>query len=100
ARGIVGEAAMKIRVLMVDDELEFIETLAERLESRGLAVATAGSGDEAIEKVAREDYDVVVLDILMPVKDGVATLKEIKQIRPLIEVIMLSGNATVESAVD
>ncbi|MHC1725630.1 MAG: response regulator [Syntrophobacteraceae bacterium] len=91
---------MKVRVLLVDDEREFIDTLGERLESRGLSVSKAESGNEALEKIQEENIDVVVLDVLMPGKDGVATLKEIKSIKPLLEVILLSGNATVEAAVE
>lgn len=91
---------MKVKVLLVDDERDFIDVLGERLESRGLTVSKAESGDEALEKVGQEDIDVVVLDVLMPGKDGVATLQEIKNLKPLLEVILLSGNATVEAAVN
>jgi len=59
---------MKIRLLLVDDEKEFVETLAERLESRGFLVDIAYSGDEAVKKVQAKDFDVVVLDVLMPGK--------------------------------
>lgn len=91
---------MKVKVLLVDDERDFIDVLGERLESRGLTVSKAVSGDEALEKIGQEDIDVVVLDVLMPGKDGVATLQEIKNLKPLLEVILLSGNATVEAAVN
>lgn len=90
---------MKIEVLLVDDEREFVDILAERLEARDFAVARAYSGDEALSRVDDGNVDVVVLDVLMPGKDGVATLREIKTRRPLVEVIMLTGHATVESAV-
>jgi two-component system, OmpR family, response regulator CpxR len=89
---------MKIRVLLVDDEREFVEALAERLELREFEVTKAFDGDEAVNNV--EDVDVVVLDVQMPGKDGIATLHEIKQKKPLVEVIMLTGNATVESAIE
>lgn len=89
---------MKIKVLLVDDEREFVEALAERLELRDFEVSTAFSGDEALERIG--DTDVVVLDVLMPGKDGLATLHEIKRAKPLVEVIMLTGNATVESAIE
>lgn len=91
---------MKIKVLLVDDEREFVDTLAQRLEMREFEVARSFSGDEALERVGNGDVDVVVLDVLMPGKDGVTTLREIKQIKPLVEVIMLTGNATVESAIE
>ncbi len=91
---------MKIRVLLVDDEREFIDVLAERLESRDFEVSKAYSGDEAMAAIKERKVDVVVLDVLMPGKDGVETLREIKAFAPIIEVIMLTGNATVESAVE
>lgn len=91
---------MKIRVLLVDDEKEFVQVLAERLETRDFDVIEAFGGDEALAKIAEQDVDVVVLDVLMPGKDGVETLREIKQVKPILEVIMLTGNATVASAVE
>ena len=91
---------MKIRVLLVDDEKDFVDVLAERLESRDFAVTTAYNGDEAVDKISEKEIDVIVLDVLMPGKDGVATLRELKQLKPIVEVIMLTGHATVESAVE
>lgn len=91
---------MKVRLLLVDDEDQFVEVLAERLEARNLDVRTACSGDEAIAKLQEQESDVVILDVLMPGKDGLETLKEIKQIRPIVEVIMLTGHATVETAIE
>ncbi len=91
---------MKVRVLLVDDEVQFVETLAERLETRGFAVDTAFSGDQAIEKIRQKDLDVVVLDVLMPGITGIDTLREIKRLKPLTEVIMLTGHATVETAIE
>ena len=91
---------MKIRVLLVDDEQEFVEVLAERLEVRDIVVTKAFSGDEALARIKEKPVDVVILDVAMPGKDGVATLKEIKQFNPILEVIMLTGNATVDSAVE
>lgn len=91
---------MKIRVLLVDDEKDFVDVLAERLESRDFAVTTAYDGDEAVAKIKEKEIDVVVLDVLMPGKDGVSTLRELKQLKPIVEVIMLTGHATVESAVE
>ena len=91
---------MKIKVLLVDDEKDFVDALAERLEMRDFEIAKALSADEALARIAGADVDVVVLDVLMPGKDGVAALREIKQSKPLVEVIMLTGNATVESAIE
>jgi DNA-binding response OmpR family regulator len=91
---------MKARVLLVDDEEAFAETLAERLEARGLEAKTAFSGDAALAMLDEGEFDIVVLDVLMPGKDGIETLREIKQRRPLTEVIMLTGNATVQTAIE
>lgn len=91
---------MKIRVLLVDDEKDFIDVLAERLESRDFITSKAYSGNEALGLVREKDVDVVVLDVQMPVKDGVTVLREIKTLNPLVEVIMLTGHSTVESAVE
>jgi DNA-binding response OmpR family regulator len=91
---------MKIKVLLVDDEKDFVEALAERLEMRDFEITRAFSGDEALTAINSGSVDVVVLDVLMPGKDGVTTLREIKQAKPLVEVIMLTGNATVESAIE
>jgi DNA-binding NtrC family response regulator len=91
---------MKIKVLLVDDEKEFIETLAERLAVRDFYVKTAFNGDEALSKIKEENFDVVILDVLMPGKNGIETLREIKTLKPLVKVIMLTGHATVETAID
>ncbi|MEW6530588.1 MAG: response regulator [Thermodesulfobacteriota bacterium] len=91
---------MNVKVLLVDDEAQFVEPLAERLETRGFAVTKAFSGDEALAKIKEQEPDVVILDVLMPGKDGIATLREIKQINPLIEVMMLTGHATIDTAIN
>ncbi len=90
---------MKIRVLLVDDEKDFVETLAERLEVRGFEVKTCFSGNEALDLVQTHEFDVIVLDVLMPGKDGIETLRDIKALNPLIHVIMLTGHGTVETAI-
>ena len=91
---------MNIKLLLVDDEQDFVETLAERLEVRGFDVQTSFSGDDAINLVQEHDFDVIVLDVLMPGKDGIETLREIKILKPLVSVIMLTGHATVETAIE
>lgn len=89
------------RILLVDDEAPFIDTLSKRLVKRGLTVYTANSGTEALEKIGQGDpLDVVILDVKMPGMDGIETLKAIKTLNPLIEVIMLTGHATVGSAIE
>jgi len=91
---------MKISVLLVDDEKDFVETLAQRLEVRGFDVRTCLSGDEALNLIQEHEFDVIVLDVLMPGKDGIDTLRDIKIMKPLINVIMLTGHAMVETAIE
>lgn len=92
---------MMARILLVDDEAPFVEALAKRLDKRGMSVITAFSGPEALNKLeADSGIDVVVLDVKMPGMDGIETLKAIKVARPLVEVVMLTGHATVESAIE
>jgi DNA-binding NtrC family response regulator len=90
---------MKPRVLIVDDEKEFADSLSERLSMRDYDVTTSLDGKDAVENVKGLNFDVVILDVAMPGMDGIETLQEIKRIKPLIEVIMLTGHSTVETAV-
>jgi DNA-binding NtrC family response regulator len=88
-------------VLLVDDEIEFVETFSERLELRDLAISKAFNGEEALQVLKENtNVEVVILDVKMPGMDGIETLTEIKKKFPLMEVIMLSGHADVESAID
>lgn len=91
---------MKTKVLLVDDEKDFVASLSERLDLRNIDVVYAFSGNEAIQLIEKQDFDVVILDVLMPGKDGVETLQEIKKSKPLTQVIMLTGHATVETAIN
>lgn len=85
--------------LLVDDEVDFVETLARRLRARGLNVDTAHDGAEALECLERNRYDAVVLDLSMPAIDGLETLAKIRAIRPDQAVIMLTGCGTIQAAV-
>ena len=88
-------------IMLVDDEVSFVETMAKRLTKRNFATITAFSAEESLEKLAaNQDLAVIVLDIKMPGMDGIAALKEIKKVSPLTEVIMLTGHATIESAIE
>ncbi len=91
---------MLTKVMIVDDERSFADTLAERLKIRDYHVAAAYDGRQALELVKKSNFDVVVLDVSMPEVDGIQVLREIKQIKPLTEVIMLTGKATVETAIE
>ncbi len=90
---------MKIKILIVDDEQEFTDTLAQRLEIRDFNVSVAYSGESALELFEENSYDIVVLDVLMPGISGIETLQRIKNKDPLVQVIMLTGNVTVEKAI-
>ena len=87
-------------VLLVDDEREFLETLLKRLLKRRIKVTGANSGEEALKILKESPPDVVVLDVRMEGMDGIQTLREIKKIKPLVEVIMLTGHANLEVAVE
>lgn len=91
---------MAIRFLLVDDERLFIETLAMRLEQRGFSVDCAFSGAEALALLDKEStIDVVVVDAKMPGIDGFEVVEAVKKRYPLVEVMMLTGHATVPSAI-
>ena len=90
----------KMRMMLVDDEERFLSTTQKLLARKGYDVVTAASGGEALEKMRSQNIHVVILDVKMPGMDGNATLKEIKRQFPLTEVIMLTGHATMESAID
>lgn len=91
---------MKARVLIVDDEEGFVNSLAERLSIRDYDVTTSVNGQDAIEKVRGYNFDVVMLDVVMPGIDGLEVLREIKRIKPLTEVIMLTALPNVEIGVE
>ena len=89
----------KFRVLIVDDEPDFVETMVKRLRDRGLDVEGVLSAKEALEILDNADFDVCVLDVKMPGMDGIEALSEMKKKKPLMEVIMLTGHGSVESGI-
>jgi DNA-binding NtrC family response regulator len=91
---------MDERVLLVDDEEEFLDTLAERMRNRGMTVTTSMSAVEAIQKTEAGDFDVIILDLLMPGMDGIQALKALKEKMPDLQVILLTGHATVQKGVE
>lgn len=93
------EGPVRLKTLLVDDEEEFLNTMVKRLRKRNLDVNTAREGHEAVNMVSRESFDVVVLDMAMPGMNGIETLREIKRVSPSTEVIILTGHAEVEAAV-
>jgi DNA-binding NtrC family response regulator len=88
------------KVLFVDDEIDFLETLMKRMKKRGVDVAGVGSGEQALYYLNKQPVDVIVLDVRMPGIGGINTLKEIKKMDPLMEVIMLTGHASIEAAIE
>ena len=88
------------RVLLVDDEVEFVETLAMRLETRNFTVAVAASGEVAVEKAQDASYDAILLDLAMPGMDGIETLKRLRELNPDSQVVLLTGRATVKTATE
>lgn len=88
------------KVLLVDDEKDFIEMLSLRLKEVGEKITVAYSGQEGLDSLGKADIDVVILDIKMPGMDGIETLREIKKKYPLVEVIMLTGHGSTETAVE
>lgn len=91
---------LKAKVLLVDDEEDFLKTLAERLEARGLKVSTATSGLEAVSDTEKNGYDLIVLDLSMPGIDGLETLKRIKARQPEAEIIMLTGQGSIRTGIE
>ncbi|QJB56716.1 response regulator [Pseudodesulfovibrio sp. zrk46] len=91
---------MPARILLIDDEQGFVETMAKRLEMRNYPVSTAFNAQEGLDTLSKVTIDVVVLDVKMPGMDGIEALARIKAEHPLVEVIMLTGHATVENAIE
>ncbi|MBW1709035.1 MAG: response regulator [Deltaproteobacteria bacterium] len=92
---------MSFRILVVDDEIDFLETIINRLRKRKFEAIGVTSGEEAIEFIKEHRFDVIVLDIKMPGgMDGIEVLRETKKIQPLAEVILLTGHAAVETSIE
>ncbi len=88
------------RVLIVDDEVEFLESIGERLRNRGFVVDTADSGSQALAMIQSSLYDAIVLDVMMPGLDGMATLKQALARKADLQIILLTGHATLEAGVE
>ncbi len=87
-------------VLLIDDEEQFLKVLEERLETRGLKVNTATSGEDALALVDDRNFDAIILDLAMPGIDGIETLRLLKEKNPDLEIIMLTGHATVQKGIE
>ncbi len=88
------------KILLVDDNTEFLEVMSERIEHKGLEVETATSGPEALKKARETSYDAIVLDLVMPQMDGIETLKALREKNPELQVILMTGHGTVQKGVE
>jgi len=91
---------MSEKVLLVDDEEEFLEIMSERMKARDMEVTTATSAQQALEIIEKESFDAIILDFQMPGMDGMDALKTIKAKKPELQIILLTGYATVEKSVE
>ena len=91
---------MTEKILLIDDEKDFLEIMSERMTARNMEVTTASSAREGLAKATAGNYDAVVLDLRMPEMDGLETLKILKEKNPDLEVILLTGHATVKDSVE
>ena len=88
------------RILLVDDETDFTDTMSQLLQTRGYRVTAVNGGESAIKALGQAGYDVMVLDLKMPGMDGMATLKEAKKLELFTETLILTGHATVDTALE
>ena len=88
------------RILLVDDEEEFLDIMSERMRNRGMEVVTASSAKEALEKIEEDLFDAIILDFMMPEMNGLETIEAIKAKKPELQVILLSGQATLEKGIE
>ena len=91
---------MAEKILLVDDEADFLEALSERMRTRGMDVTTSASAKEALDAVEEGTFDAVVLDLMMPDVDGLEALRILKEKDPKLQVILLTGHATVEKGIE
>ena len=91
---------MTERVLLVDDEEEYLEIMSERMRARDIDVTTSTSAREALDMIATGSFDAVIMDFMMPEMNGIEALKAIKEKNPEMQIILLTGHATVEKTVE
>ena len=91
---------MSEKVLLIDDEQDFLDVMSERMEARSIDVSTASSAREGLEKAAAGSFDIVILDLMMPEMDGIETLRILKEKNPDLEVILLTGHATIKQGIE
>jgi DNA-binding response OmpR family regulator len=88
------------KVLIIDDEKDFLDIIAERIRARGIDVSTLTSVEDALDRVAEESFDVVIMDFMMPGMNGFQMLKAIKVKKPEVQIILLSGNVPDEKRIE
>lgn len=88
------------KILIVDDEPDFVEALAKRMKNHGMDVETAGGGEEALGKARSQDYMAIVLDLKMPGMDGIETLERLKEINADLQIILLTGHGSIREGVE
>lgn len=91
---------MTEKILLIDDEEDFLALMSERMQARNMQVSTASSAKEGLAKAASGAYDAVILDLMMPEMDGIAALKILKEKNPDLEVILLTGHATIKQGIE
>jgi DNA-binding response OmpR family regulator len=91
---------MSVKVLIVDDEKDFLDIIAERIGARGMDVSTASSAEDALNMIEEETYDVVIMDFMMPALDGFKALKLMKTKQPEVQIILLTGNVPEEKRIE
>jgi DNA-binding NtrC family response regulator len=91
---------MSEKVLLVDDENDFLSIMSERMTNRGMEVSTTTSAKQAIKMTETESFDAVVMDLQMPEMNGLEALKVLKANKPELQIILLTGHATLERGVE
>jgi DNA-binding NtrC family response regulator len=94
------EHVMSEKILLIDDEQDFLTVMSERMEARKMKVSTASSAKEGLEKVAAGSFDAVILDLAMPGMNGIEALKVLKEKNPDLAVILLTGHATIKQGIE
>ena len=90
---------MSEKVLLIDDEQDFLDVLSERMKNRDIDVTATSSTKDALELAGNGAFDAIILDLQMPEMDGLQTLQKLKTLNPELQVILLTGHATVEKGV-
>ena len=91
---------MDERVLLIDDEQDFMDVLAERMRDRGMRVSTTTSPVEALDKADEENFDAIILDLMMPEMNGLEALTRLREKNPDLQIILLAGHATVDKGIE